>query len=332
MESPPFVHGIASFLDKLEKRKFFAAGMALFVLGLCALSQIVWHVNVEGNGKIAAEQVLDAAREQGIYPLQWKFRLKDPDVLSKQLQSKLPGTAWVGVQIHGTNITIKVVEATEPEKKPLVSPRNLVASENALITRIYAEKGKPIAKANTYVKKGDVLISGIVGSGGNYRVVAAEGTVKGIVWEEAEIEVPLKRTYKVYTGQYKDKSYLVIGSRALQLTGYGKTAFDRYETKAERKSLQWRNYIVPVGWLKERVMEVRYEEQSIGREEAKQSALEQAKADILSKAGEDAEVKSRIILQEKSESGKVYMKALFEVEKRITEEQPIVEQPKQQGE
>lgn len=316
--------GFPFLLDKLGKRKFFAMGLAGFLAGLYVLSSIVWQVRVEGNEKISTEQILQAAQKAGIYQLQWKFRLQEPEDLSRVIQSQLPGTAWIGVEIQGTHVLIKLVEATIPEQKPLQSPRHLVAAKNALITTIIAEKGRPVAKPNTYVRKGDVLISGLLGDEENQLPVVAEGKIKGIVWYSPKVEVPLVRQYKVYTGESKKRFYLVFGSRALQLSGYGKLAFEAYETEQHRKALRWRDWVLPFGWIHEKVMETRIAEHPIDAEEAKAVGLEQAKAEILAQSGEGSRIVSEKILHEQAENGKVYIEVHLEVEESIAAEQPVV--------
>ncbi|WP_248926656.1 sporulation protein YqfD [Paenibacillus hamazuiensis] len=317
-------HGFPFMMDKLWKRKFFAAGLIGFVIGIYVLSSIIWRVQVEGNDTIETSRILEAAKQQGIYELQWKFRLKDPEMLARQLQTALPGTAWVGVEVRGTHVVIKVVESKLPEQKPLSSPRHMVASKNALVTSIFAEKGKPLVKANTYVRKGDILISGIIGDEQHQQTVVASGKVKGIVWYTPKVEVPLTQEYKVYTGDVKKRFYLVFGSRGLQVTGYGKVPFERFETVPELHQLQWRSWTLPIGWMNERVMEVNMIEQPIDPQEAKKIGLEQARSEIVAAAGPDAKVVSEKILHEKAENGKVYMEVHLEVEEYIMEELPIV--------
>jgi similar to stage IV sporulation protein len=317
-------YGLPFTLNKLEKRKLFAVGLIGFIIGLYLLSSLVWQVRVEGNETINTLDILQTAKQEGIYKLQWKFRLKDADVLSKSLQNKLPGTAWVGVEIQGTQIVIKVVEATIPDKPPLLNPRNLIATKSALITSIYAEKGRPVVKPNTYVKKGDILISGILGDELNRQTVVAMGQVKGIVWYTPKIEVPLMRQLKVYTGTVINRSYLVMGSRALQLSGYGELPFEHYETLPERKSLQWRDYVLPLGWLRERVMEIQVLEQQMELQEARNLGIERAKLEITAAAGSEARVVNEKILHEKTDNGKVYMEVHLEVEESIAGEQAII--------
>lgn len=111
--------GVPFIMARLLRRKFFAAGLMLFAIGLFLLSSMVWSVDVEGNKRLAAEDVLDAARQEGIYPLQWIWRMDQPDKLSRELSSRLPGVSWIGVQRTGTAVKIQIVEAVEPDKKPL---------------------------------------------------------------------------------------------------------------------------------------------------------------------------------------------------------------------
>ncbi|MDQ0900213.1 MULTISPECIES: sporulation protein YqfD [unclassified Paenibacillus] len=317
-------HGLPFFMGRLGRRKVFFTGMASFIIGLYLLTSLVWQVSVEGNDRISESEILQAASKQGIHTFQWKFKLKKTEDLSREIQGMLPHAAWVGVEIRGTHITIKVVEATIPDKGPPLNPRNLIAAKNALVTEILSDKGKPMVKPNTYVRKGDVLISGTIGDEQNSQVVVASGKVKGIVWYTSRIETPLTKTYRVYSGEVMTRNYLVFGTRAVQVSGYGKQKFEHFETIPERKTLVWRSYSLPLGWLHEKVMEVQIVEEPIDPANAKKAGLEQAKAKLLGAEGADARIVGEKILHEKTENGKIYIDVHFEVEENIAEEQPIV--------
>src|SRR5690606_22710279 len=113
-------HGLPFWLDKLGSRKMFAAGLIAVVICLYVLSSLVWKIDVEGNDTIARSDIIQAAKEQGLYRFQWKFRLQDPDLLSKSIHLQLKGVSWVGIEVQGTKVNIKIVEATRPEKSPLM--------------------------------------------------------------------------------------------------------------------------------------------------------------------------------------------------------------------
>ncbi|SET65709.1 sporulation protein YqfD [Paenibacillus sp. NFR01] len=317
-------HGLPFRMARLWKRKFFAAGILMFGIGLLLLSSMVWNVEVEGNDKIPSEDILAAARQEGIFPFQWIWRLGEPDKLSKQLNSRIPGVTWVGLQRTGTNITIQVVEADQPEPRPLLNPRHLVSSADAVVTEIYAEQGRPVVGIHSRVKKGQILISGTLGDEANHQTVVAKGEVRGLVWHEYNIEVPLKTTSSQYTGERKDRIYVVLGHWAIQVWGYGKSGFASSRTLTELDPLSWRAYDLPLGVMTEKELESRQVTETQTPEAAREEGIRQAQADILAKNGTDSVIKSQKILHEKRENGKVYMKVLFEVEERIAEELPIV--------
>ncbi len=317
--------GTPFLLARLERRKFFVAGIALFIVGMYLLSSLVWRVEVKGNDKLADDLILQAAKQEGIYPFQWSFKLRGADELSKRLTAKLPGTAWVGVSQQGTKITIEVVESTIPEPKELLSPRHLVANADAVVTYVWAETGRPVVKKNTRVKKGDILISGTLGDEDSMQTVVAKGEVKGLVWHEYNIVSPMTRKVKVYTGERKIQWYAVAGGRALQVSGFGKAPFSKYEAVRREEQAAWRGLELPFGRMQQTLLEVRYEERKVEEAEAAAEGILQAKADLLSRAGTDSVVRAEKILHQKTENGKVYMKVLFEVEQSIVTEMPLVE-------
>lgn len=316
--------GLPFWLARLERRKFLVGGVFMFVIGLYMLSSLVWSVEIVGNDRVSTREVLDVAAEQGIHPLAWKFRLPDLDELSSRLMQNIPDAAWVGVEIRGTQVTIQIVENVIPEERELMNPRHLVSTSDAVITEIYAERGKPMVRRNMRVKKGDILISGIIGDEQVQNIVVAKGEVKGLVWYEYEINTPLQQTRKVYTGNEQNKFYIVLGNRALKITGYGQEKYERDVTLSEKHILRWRQWSIPIGWLSEQEKEVRLDTYEISEENAKQIGLAQARADIIARFGQEAKIHSEKILHEQLENGKVYMKVLFEVEHLISEEQPIV--------
>lgn len=316
--------GLPFQLSRLGRRAFFAAGVGIFVLVLVLMSSLVWNVEVRGNDRLTADRVLQAAKSEGLYPYQWKFRLMSQDKLSQALMRRLPDTSWVGVEIRGTEVIIQIVEAEKPEPTKLLSPRHLISKADAVITEIYAEQGRPVVSRNTRVKKGDILISGMIGDEQHAQMVVAKGEVKGMVWHEYEIEIPLEQHRKSYTGNSYDKLYLVLGNRAIQMWGYGQKPYAAYETVTEHNPLTWRDLRLPVGWMTERVMESQKATHVVSEAEAKISGIEHAKKQILAKYGKGTEILGQKILHEKRENGKVYMKVLFEVEQYITEELPIV--------
>lgn len=239
----------------------------------------------------------------------------------------LPGTAWVGVEIKGTQIHIQLVEAVDPEDKTLYSPRHLISTSDAVVTEIFTEQGKPMVQPNTAVKKGQILISGIIGNEEvpeDQAAVTAKGVVKGLVLYEYKIEIPLTLQYKIYTGNSFTRKYLVLGNRGLQVTGYGQDDYEQSESMIKQSYIHWRHFKLPIGWQDEKVMETDIVQQELTVEEAKSIAMQQAASEALMIAGEDSTITEQKILQESTDNGKVYIHALFEINQHITAEKVLI--------
>lgn len=318
--------GLPFWLKRLEGRKWFAAGAAAFVLGMYMLSSLVWSVEVSGNDSIPEETVLQAAQQAGIYPLQWKFRLASPGTLADRLAQALPNVSWVGVELKGTKVTIRVVEAAVPEERTPLSPRHLVSKADAVITKIIADRGVPQVDVNARVKQGDILISGILGEEEHRQVVAAEGDVRGLVWYEYRVQVPLMQRQETLTGKERTEWHLIVGSRALQLTGYFDDPYGSERTLAERNQLKFGRFVLPLGWMKEIHQETAVQEVQRTAEEAKQIGLSSARADLIAKLNGDVVIEQEKILQAYVDNGKVILQILFEAEIELAAERPILEE------
>ncbi len=318
-------HGVPFELERLSSRKVFISGVIFFVLGLYVLSSLVWRVDVSGNQELSTDKVIQAAHAAGVYPLQWKLRLPEPDEIAYQLSRDLPEASWIGVELKGTTVRIHIVESTIPEEQKLKSPRHVIATHDAVITNIHAVRGLPKVRVHDRVRKGDLLISGILGDEEHSEIVVADGRVEGLVWYEYELAIPLKQKHRVYTGSSTNRKYILFGGRALKVKGYGETTFPEQDLIQEVYKWSWRKFKLPIGWMEEKVLEVQEEEALLSVEEAKQIALQQARADLLLKAGENADIQEQNVLHERTENGKVYMKAHFEVNQTISGEQVIVQ-------
>ncbi|WP_158629918.1 sporulation protein YqfD [Cohnella sp. AR92] len=318
-------HGLPFQMARLSRRKTFAFGMLGFVLALYLMSTLIWDVKAEGTATITKEQILAAARAEGVRPFQWSFRLPDTSDLAGRIAQRLPNATWVGVEKQGTRLGITVIESTRPEPSKLQGPRDLIASADAVITRIVAENGRPKVKRNDRVRKGDVLISGIVGEGERTQTVISKGEVRGLVWYEYKIASPLEREVKAYTGEEITRKYWLIGNRALQVTGYKAPTYELSDTRAEYKRLKLWRWTLPLGNGVEKEKEVVIQRESMTEAEAKSAGLAQARQELLAKCGEGAVIKAEKLLHEQTENGKVVINVLFEVEQSIALERPIIQ-------
>lgn len=315
--------GLPFYLWRARKRKSFWAGALVFVVLLSLLFQVVWSVEVVGNEQIPADELLAAVARLGLKEGVFRHRLPSYDVLQTELLSRFPELTWVGVEIKGTKALIRVVEGKRPDKRPLVSPRHLVAAKSGIVKEIFVEQGTAQVRRNQPVKKGDILIAGYVGTGENRKTVSAQGTVQGLVWYEVTTSVPLVQEVHMLTGEQFKKTSLLIGSRLVSLGGK-EPAY--HQSKVEQTVRYWRlgQWTLPLGIHEKTVYQTRTERRTLSRREGLALAKARARDELLRQLDKNAEIVMEKVLQEAVVSGTLKVKLYYEVLEEIARERPIL--------
>ena len=190
---------------KYKKRRLFVAGIAVFIILLLSLTSFVWLVDVEGNERISAMDIMHTLEENGYETgkLKRTMNLRNAETL---LLNAYPDLLWVGIHYEGTRMVVKVSESVlPPEMMPSESaPKALLAKRDALITYIAVEKGKPMVREGDIVKKGDVLVAGEMPIGEekpDLYYTSAKAAIRGKTIYTATQEISLSQVKKAYTDQ-----------------------------------------------------------------------------------------------------------------------------------
>ncbi|MCS1350470.1 sporulation protein YqfD [Mechercharimyces sp. CAU 1602] len=324
--------GLPFLLFRLQRRKGYLIGIVLFFFILYALSSFVWKVEIEGNEKVPRSEILQVAREQGIFPGQLQVRMPSSDEIQYQLKDQLPSVTWIGFRMEGTRAIITVVEkesVREQENEEKRGPVHLIARRDAYIYEMRVKSGRPEVEVRDMVKKGERLVSGIYGNPEDdampQTVVGARGKVWGEVWYESEVTVPLAQKRKVYTGKREKGYYPYIGSTMIQIPFISKVPYEKYETIQKLQTLRVQNVRIPIGWVEEERLEMEWVKQELTEKEARLVGVEQARADVREQIGQDGRILEQKVLHQRVDNGKVYMKIHFDVVENIATPEPILQ-------
>lgn len=317
--------GLPFLLNKLKKRLGIIIAIFMFLILIYSLSTIVWSIDIEGNENIKDEIIYQTLDDLGIHKGLFKYKLPENEYLQKQLLSKIEEAVWIGVKLEGTNLIITVVEKVLPDENEYSGPCDIVSSKNAIIYKILVEKGISQVKVNDRVKIGDILISGTIGDEENNQQVTAEGTVLGVVWYKSTATVSLKQKWREYTGETYERGYLAIGNRKLKVKGFDDVEFTEYHQISDYKQVYLKNIKLPIGYIKENLLEYELREKILTESEALNIAIEQTKNDLYSKINSTSTIINEKIITKKVQDGKISVEILYEVLEDITDLQPIIQ-------
>jgi len=208
---------------RIKRSRPLLLGFLSLLALLYIFSAFIWTVEVKpgepsGLKSLTPEEILSVARQEGLKPgaLKTTLRLRE---LEEAIETRLPQLAWVGIEVKGSKAEIYAVERRD---WPLQdeTPAHLVAAKDGLIKEMLVIKGQARVKPGEVVKKGDVLISGLLLEDKSIPLlVSAQGVVKARVWYEGEKTVEKKLKEKIPTGREAKVLFLKIGSRSVFLKG-----------------------------------------------------------------------------------------------------------------
>lgn len=330
--------GLPFKIARMKKRKMLLAGAILSLVLVYLMSSFIWFVDVKGNKKVTTRRIINIAANAGLGTGTVKFGL-DKDKIEKYIRNEIPEISWVGVRIVGTKAIIEVAEKIiiPPADN---SPANVVAKKDGLIKELLVLTGKGMVNEGSMVKKGDILISGIIkpevtseeqqgeaqeqAPEGIIKYVRAKGLVRAKVWYEGYGECELVSQGVRRNGKMAQLLSIRMFGREMVLRGSKKPPFRNYEQVTDCKRISiWRNIIVPVELVTTNYYEVSRYRDIISISDAKAKAKEKALADARGKLPRDAKVVSEVTEEISSGSNKVKIKVILEANEDIGEIEAI---------
>jgi similar to stage IV sporulation protein len=201
--------GLPFLMHKYKKRKGYVLGILLFSAILYIMSLYIWDISVLGGHSYTEEAMVKFLKTNEIY-----CGLQKKDIDCQDIEELIRGTykdiGWVSAEIKGTRLIVKITETNMPS--PAVTstqPVHIVASKNCIITKLITRTGTPMVDIGSVVKKGDILVSGVVDIIGDNdilldkKAVIADADIIGKTYYEYEDTFPMNYIKKEYTGNKK---------------------------------------------------------------------------------------------------------------------------------
>lgn len=270
--------GLPFFFYKYKKRKIFILGV-LFCIGILYMfSNFIWKINIIGAGVYTEEQILKDIKSN-YYSIGTSIDKINCSELEKELRDKYDKVAWISCEIKGTELNIVFTETIEQDTvSENKNPCNIVATKDGVITEIITRGGVPMVFSGDEVKKGDVLITGVVNIYNDFdelmetTYVPASGDVYAVTKYMYEDTFSLNYYEKEYTG--KSKKYFSFNFGEYIMTPYKpKIVFENYDVISKDEQLKILSHIyLPISIKKHNIKEYNTKLYVLNDEEAKEKA------------------------------------------------------------
>lgn len=288
--------GTPFFFARLRRRHALFAGGILCAALLLVNSLFIWDFEVTGNETVPTETILHALREHGVHRGTFIYSFRSQDICNRVLP-ELKDLCWVAVNVRGCKAYVQVRERVRaPERVNESEPTNVIAAKPGLITKVRALDGEKRVLPGTSVQQGQLLIAGVVDTGGTEkpsvttRFLAGKGEVWARTWYDLTARVPLTYEKKVYTGKEKRSHTLIWGENRLKIGAKG-SSICNVDCDKIKNQTQWTLFglfALPVTWETETLLPYELEVTPRSRADAEaqgKDMLETYLAALLGEAG-----------------------------------------------
>lgn len=182
--------GVLSFVDTIKKHFVTAVIFFLLTIFLCVKSNFCSEIIIYAPQEIS-QQVEQAIADTGVSKGTLKKKISF-DELENAVCVAIPTIKYTFASFSGTRLIIRVEMRAIPDA-PVdnTTPRDIIANDAGVVTRILVINGTPLVKVGDSVKKGQILIKGeTLFPDGNTIPTRAMGEV----WATTEITQSIKFT------------------------------------------------------------------------------------------------------------------------------------------
>lgn len=263
--------GVPFYINKYRKRKIFVIAILVIAIFILAITKFIWNIEVVGNEKISKEEIIELVSEYGIKQGKLKSNING-EKISNSIRLKRDDLSWIGINIKGTNAVITVKEAIEvPEIIDKSQICNIVATKDAIISKIVVQSGTARVNVGDEVKKGDILVEGIMeGANTGNREVHSEANVYGMSYYEKEKKESFVQNIKSKTGNEEQKNEICINKFKINFNK-GVSKFENYDTISTSKKVKlFSNFYLPIEIKKTTNIEIINEQKVYSEEELKE--------------------------------------------------------------
>ncbi|OCA92515.1 sporulation protein YqfD [Pseudobacillus wudalianchiensis] len=321
--------GFPFLLKRLWKSSGFVVGLVAFFVVILLLSNIVWRIDIGGASPKMEHQIRKELASMGVEKGRFIFGMDDPETIQHKLLNQIEGLTWIGVEVKGSTFHFRVVEKNEPKEKKKNGPQHLVAAKEAVVVKLFVKKGQATVKRDQFVHKGQLLVSGFIGTEEKVREVAADGEVLGETWYKTTVEMPITTEFQVLTGRQVKKHMFEVQAFRFPIWGFKSHSFANYKKDEQVHSVSFVGMKLPINYVEKTYYESRRTSRSYTEKEAEQQALAIARGDLESKLPEKAEIRGQKILQRQFTNGKVKLSIHFQVLENIAVGKPITQGDKE---
>lgn len=252
-----------------RRRYGIYAGIILTLISVIYFSNTVMTIEIIGNQRVSDTTVIAMLENAGIKKGTFIGGINFSSC-ERKLRMGNTNISWVGIRHTGNRLVVEMTETVPvPEMENTKTPCNIIASHTAQITAMSIYNGQIMRGVGDYVRKGDVIVSGVVSDGrGHINLRHSYGKVTAIYEDSITIHQDFRENIKKKTGKSFNQKFLNLFNLKIPLF-IGKNSFSEYDKDTVSSPFFLFGKELPISLRKDRIYEIKNSEKIYAPEEAK---------------------------------------------------------------
>ena len=176
-------NGLVNIKKFILSNKYIIFFITVGIIYIYVVTNMIFFIDVITNDSNMEKSIKEELKNFGIEKYKFKKNYNELQIIKDKIISKYRDEIeWIEIENIGTKYIIRY----EPRIKNSINKenklRNIVAKKDAIITSLNISSGQIIKNINSYVKKGDIIVSGYIDLNGSIKdTIISNGNVYGEV-------------------------------------------------------------------------------------------------------------------------------------------------------
>ena len=310
-------YGIDKLSELLKTYNIFLITCFFSLIILILLSNIIFDIDINSDNKELDNIVKKELENHGIEKYKFKKNYNENNRIKNIIKNKYKDSIeWIEITNNGTKVVVNIIERKRDKTIVDNNYYSIIAKKSGFIKRINVINGNRLIDENTFVNKGDIIISSDVYLNEELKgKVSADGKVYASVWYKVICEYPLNYKEKIYTNKKKKTLFIKIGDKYIDLFKY--KSFDRKELYS------FKDKLTNISFGIEEIEKVNVKNKKYTNKEAIKLAKEKSYKVIKNKLSKDEYIIGQKTLKFNSNGSKIILEMFFSVYEEISEKRVI---------
>lgn len=314
--------GMIKIRKTLKLNRLLLISLIIGIITLYILSKMIFSIDIIHTDKNVRNKLLKELEGYGLKIHSFKKSYDEIQQIKEQmLTNHKDDIEWLEIESIGTKYIVRLEERKIKEEEVSNEKRHVISTKEAIIKKIEAENGEIVKEINSYVKTGDIIISGNITLNEQIMdTVSASGHVYGEVWYKVKVSYPLAYSEEHETGKSQKRLVFNFLNKSFEL------GFNKYKNKNITSKTLLKHTFLPISLTYDTQKELIVIDEIYTIEQAIKKAEDRAYEEMESKLNDKEKILSSKNLKVDVNDSKIELEIFFTVYEDITGYQIIEEE------